>query len=87
MLDAVIFQGIDLYDSLRLLSALEHSATNGPAHTSTRAWHKLEIQRGKMGMTWGIKLQRFAIAFAVVAALAAASGAFWVESFSDWFGW
>lgn len=46
----------------------------------------MEIQRGKMGMTWGIKLQRFALAFAVVAALAAASGAFWVESFS-WFGW
>ncbi len=39
-----------------------------------------------MGMTWGFKLQRFAIAFAVVAALAAASGAYWIETLS-WFGW
>ena len=50
----------------------------------------MEKQRGKMGMTWGIKLQRFVVAFAVVAALAVASGAFWVESI-DWasfsFGW
>jgi hypothetical protein len=39
-----------------------------------------------MGMTWGIKLQRFALVLAILAALAVASGAFWVEDFS-WFGW
>jgi hypothetical protein len=46
----------------------------------------LENQRGNMGMTWGIRVQRYATAFAVVAALAVASGAFWIDSFS-WFGW
>jgi hypothetical protein len=86
MFDAVIFQGIVLYDSLRLLSGLEHARTNGAAHTSFRAWHKLEIQRGKMGMTWGIKIQRYAVAFAVVSALALASGAMWIDAFA-WFGW
>jgi hypothetical protein len=39
-----------------------------------------------MGMTWGIKLQRYSFALAVVAALAVASGAMWIEAFS-WFGW
>ena len=33
-------------------------------------------------MTWGIKLQRVVVAVTVVAALAVASGAFWIESFS-----
>jgi hypothetical protein len=35
-----------------------------------------------MGMTWGIKVQRVAFALAVVAALALASGADWVEWWS-----
>jgi hypothetical protein len=39
-----------------------------------------------MGMTWGIKLQRVALAIGVVAALAMASGAQWIE-FSSWFTW
>ncbi len=38
-----------------------------------------------MGMTWGIKIQRVAFALAVVATLAVASGADWVEFFS--FSW
>jgi hypothetical protein len=35
-----------------------------------------------MGMTWGIKVSRVAFALAVVAVLALASGADWVEAFS-----
>jgi hypothetical protein len=33
-----------------------------------------------MAMTWGIKVQKVAFALAVVAALALASGANWVEA-------
>ena len=33
-----------------------------------------------MGMTWGIKVQRVAFALAVVAALALAAGADWVDA-------
>jgi hypothetical protein len=36
-----------------------------------------------MGMTWGIKVQKVAFALAIVAALALASGADWVD---DWLG-
>jgi hypothetical protein len=32
-----------------------------------------------MGMTWGIKVQKVAFALAVVAALALAAGADWIE--------
>jgi hypothetical protein len=39
-----------------------------------------------MGMTWGIKIQRFAVAFAVVSALALASGALWIDAIA-WYGW
>ena len=39
-----------------------------------------------MGMTWGIKFQRFVFATVLVSALAAASGAFWIDAFA-WFGW
>jgi hypothetical protein len=38
-----------------------------------------------MGMTWGIKVQRVAFALAIVATLAVASGADWVEFFC--FSW
>jgi hypothetical protein len=38
-----------------------------------------------MGMTWGIKVQRVVFALAVVAALALASGANWVEI--CWLNW
>ncbi len=34
-----------------------------------------------MGMTWGIKVQRVAFALAVVAVLALASGADWIDAF------
>jgi hypothetical protein len=37
-----------------------------------------------MGMTWGIKVQKVAFALAVVAALALASGADWVDWFGGW---
>ncbi len=33
-----------------------------------------------MGMTWGIKVQRVAFALAVVAVLALASGADWIDA-------
>jgi hypothetical protein len=39
-----------------------------------------------MGMTWGIKVRRVAFAFVVVAALALASGADWIDAFSR-FSW
>jgi hypothetical protein len=39
-----------------------------------------------MGMTWGMKVQRVAFALAVVAALALASGANWVNIF-DGMSW
>ena len=38
-----------------------------------------------MGMTWGIKVQRVAFALAVVATLALAAGADWVDLFC--FSW
>jgi hypothetical protein len=37
-----------------------------------------------MGMTWGIKVQRVAFALAVVASLALAAGADWVDAFCGW---
>ena len=39
-----------------------------------------------MGMTWGIKVQKVAFALAVVAVLALAAGADWVEflGFGSW---
>jgi hypothetical protein len=52
---------------------------NGTAHTLSRAWRKLEKQRGVRGMTWGFKFQRVAFALAVMGALALASGANWVN--------
>jgi hypothetical protein len=39
-----------------------------------------------MGMTWGIRVRGVAIALAVVAALALASGANWVNAV-DWLSW
>jgi len=35
-----------------------------------------------MGMTWGIKVRKVAFALAVVAALALASGADWINAFA-----
>jgi hypothetical protein len=37
-----------------------------------------------MGMTWGIKVQRVVFALAVVAALALAAGADWVDWWAGW---
>ena len=37
-----------------------------------------------MGMTWGIKVQKVAFALAVVASLALAAGADWVDAFCSW---
>jgi hypothetical protein len=39
-----------------------------------------------MGMTWGIRVRGVAVALAVVAALALASGANWLDAFA-WFSW
>jgi hypothetical protein len=39
-----------------------------------------------MGMTWGMKVQRVAFALVVVAALALAAGANWVNAF-DGLSW
>jgi len=68
------------------LTGSEQANTNGPAHTRFRFWHKLENQRGNMGMTWGIKVQKVAFALAVFAALALAAGADWINAFAalDW---
>ena len=39
-----------------------------------------------MGMTWGIKVQKVAFALAIVAAIALASGADWVDQIGlGWF--
>ena len=46
----------------------------------------MELQRGRVGMTWGIKVQKVAFALAVFAALALAAGADWINAFAalDW---
>lgn len=49
-----------------------------------RTWHKLEKQRGKLGMTWRSKVQGVAIAVLIVGAVALAAGADWIN-YSAWF--
>ena len=56
-------------------------------HTVVRTWHNLEKQRGKIGMTWGIKVQRVAFSLVVVGALAMASGLAWIDGVSAIFAW
>ena len=43
----------------------------------------MELQRGWVGMTWGIKVRRLAFVLIVTGALALASGANWVDFFSN----
>ena len=45
----------------------------------------MELQRGWVGMTWGIKVRRLAFVLIVTGALALASGANWVDFLSN--GW
>ena len=45
----------------------------------------MELQRGRARMTWGIRIQRLAFALIVVASLALASGANWIDLFN--LGW
>ena len=44
-----------------------------------RAWHGLEKTRGNLGMTWRFKVQGVVIAICVLAALAIAAGAMYVD--------
>ena len=43
--------------------------------------------RGEMGMTWKFRVQRVAFALTLVAALALASGANWVNCLFELFNW
>lgn len=53
-----------------------------------RTWHKLEIQRGKLGMTWHRRVQGVVFAGTVLGALGVAAAANWVDvSLWAWFGW
>ena len=49
-----------------------------------RTWHKLEKQRGKLGMTWRFKVQGVVFALVVLGALALAAAANYVDG-SDFF--
>ena len=52
-----------------------------------RTWHKLGKQRGKLGMTWRLKVQGVVLAVATLGALALAAGADWINlnCFFYWF--
>ncbi len=52
-----------------------------------RTWHKLEKQRGKLGMTWRLKVQGVVVAVLILGALALAAGADWINTmaFYYWF--
>ena len=66
---------------------LEWSNTPGFPHTLCRTWLILEKQRGKLGMTWRLKVQGVIIALLVLGALAMAAGAQWTDDgFSAFFG-
>ena len=52
-----------------------------------RTWHGLEKQRGKLGMTWRFKVQGLVIAIVVLAALAVAAGAYYIDLGLDAWGW
>ena len=49
-----------------------------------RTWYKLEKQRGKLGMTWKLKVQGVVVAAMVLGAVALAAAADWVD-LSAWF--
>lgn len=51
-----------------------------------RTWHKLEKQRGKLGMTWRLKVQGVVVAVMVLGALALAAGADWINLSAWYFG-
>jgi hypothetical protein len=62
---------------------LEWSNTPGFPHTFCRTWLRLEKQRGKLGMTWRLKVQGVIIALLVLGALAMAAGAQWTDGGGD----
>jgi hypothetical protein len=54
------------------------------AHTPCRAWHKLEKQRGVLGMTWQLKVRSLVFGLGVLGALSLATGAdFWIFRWVD----
>ncbi|TMB47308.1 MAG: hypothetical protein E6J53_02835 [Chloroflexi bacterium] len=61
------------------MTKFEPANLPGGVHTLGRAWQKQEKQRGKLGMTWRLKVQGVVIGVVVLGALAVAAGANWVE--------
>lgn len=51
-----------------------------------RTWHKLEKQRGKLGMTWRLKVQGVVLAIVILGTLALAAGADWINTSAWWLG-
>lgn len=48
-----------------------------------RTWHKLEKQRGKLGMTWRFKVQGAVIALVILGVVVLAASADYIN-WSDW---
>ncbi len=59
----------------------------GLRHTLCRTWLNLEKQRGILGMTWRMKVQGVVIAVVVLAALAMAAGAYFIDADFSFLAW